>query len=149
MCGSGDTCSTLGDYLTAVSETNGAQAMMRSKLQSYFYWKAAMGKMKRSLKNDGSGTGGSGGNTHKSNGLGIHKNAGGNGAFNVPTAVGMQSAALRRKAEWQRGQAPSTKRRRTRGGGSVNVGSSGETMVKDTGANVDALVKDAGEMADL
>ena len=108
---------------------------MRGKLRSYFYWKSSIGKMQRALRKSG-GKGGGGG------GGGANKGASGNGSG---SAAGTENAALKRKAEWQRGQAPSGKRRRVRGGGNVNVGK----VEKPVGADADALAKESGEMADM
>jgi DNA excision repair protein ERCC-4 len=149
MCGSTDTCSTLGDYLISTIEENGGQQLLSSKLESYFFWKASVGKMQRNLRRQGK----------------FSKLNAGAAAATPPIASGnrpvvsaadanqYENAALKRKAEYRRGQAPSTKRRRVRGGGAVGATTTTETDRKlfapSTGANPDALESEAGVMADM
>jgi DNA excision repair protein ERCC-4 len=126
--------------------------MMMGKLESYFWWKARMGKMQRNLRKSNGGGGGGGSNaggnnaTKGSNGA-KSTTATGSGGQNGNT--GYESAALKRKTEWQRGQAPSNKRRRTRGRGSISVGGVATSRPSATGANVEALEKESGEVADM
>lgn len=155
MCGSSDTCTTIGDYLACLVEEDGGRSMMLGKLEGYFWWKARIGKMQRNLRKHkrssgsttGSGSGPSGGTNNgkapPGNSIGKTSNAGVSGGN-----VGFESAALKRKTEWQRGQAPSNKRRRTRGGGTMSV-TSGLSRPAATGANVEALEKESGEVSDM
>lgn len=115
--------------------------MMRQKLKSYFWWKSSIGKMQRSLRKSGGKGGSSGGNK------GASGSASGSGSGGAAGGAGVENAALKRKAEWQRGQAPSGKRRRVRGGGNLNVG--GAKVEKPVGADAEALEKEAGEVADM
>lgn len=132
MCSSSDTCATLREYLSTMTDEEGGQDMMRSKLSSYFFWKAAMGTMQRNLR-----------------GGGVRPQK----VELVRSEGGFEGQAVRRKAEWQRGQAPSGKRRRVRGGGAVSVagGSQGDRKPStgEGGADADALASEAGDLADM
>lgn len=132
MCSSSDTCATLREYLSTMTDEEGGQDMMRSKLSSYFFWKAAMGTMQRNLRGGG---------------VRPQKDE------MVRSGGGFEGQAVRRKAEWQRGQATSRKRRRVRGGGAVSIagGSQGERKpsLGEEGSNADALESEAGDLADM
>lgn len=142
MCGTSDTCSTLSEYLSTSTEEEGGELMMKSKLQSYFFWKAAVGKMHRNLK------------SYLRNRPKARQAAAKQGEV-IPTSEGaFESAAMKRKREYQRRQAPSGKRRRVRGGGAVRsspggAGSSAKVFVSNTGADADALEADTTAFADL
>ncbi|KAK4055410.1 DNA repair protein RAD16 [Microbotryomycetes sp. JL221] len=171
MCNSTESCKTIGEYLESKTliqqddqdsnQTPGHQ-MMISKVKDYFFWKGRMGKMQRNLKKKSStleNKVGSGGNVAGSSGSGstgsssmsVNNNNGSTQKY------GTESAALKRKQEWQRGQAPSTKRRRVRGGGNVNVvgdganhGATGTaTKLKIDTVTPESLDQEAGDVADF
>jgi DNA excision repair protein ERCC-4 len=180
MCNSSDTCLTLGNYLSSLSPSSSllstgidggdkSKEFLESKLKSYFFWKAHMGKLQKSLKrtpgfNKGERRSSS---TSTTNGASSSSAAGTAGAFASSSkgksastsGEGEMSAALKRK-DWQRGTAPSTKRRRIRGGGAAGSnGSAGHAAVGGagagqgmfaaaTGANPEALEEDAQKMAE-
>ncbi|GAA5973055.1 hypothetical protein JCM11641_000389 [Rhodosporidiobolus odoratus] len=90
MCNSSETCLTLGEYLSSLqptsssafpppfSETDAAgakrdKAFLERKLSSYFYWKAHMGRVQKSLK--------------KTPGFNIQNNKGGRGSSGGSTAT--------------------------------------------------------------
>lgn len=130
MCGSPSSCATLRRYLSQPpmfeslfdqapvdsieddleTETRSGHRMLESRLRSYFWWKGSMGKISHNLQKK-------------------LKNSSGTGSNNEP----VESAALKRKAEWKKNQAPSYKRRRVRGGG--NVGSSSRADEHRNGAD--------------
>ncbi|KAM0790973.1 hypothetical protein ACM66B_004275 [Microbotryomycetes sp. NB124-2] len=155
MCSSTDTCTTLGEYLSSRTNEEGGRIMMRSKLESYFIWKGQVGKMQRALKksdNNNKASSSTTGAGSSSSSSAANRNA--SGSAGQPKQYGTESAALKRKQEWQRGQAPSTKRRRVRGGGNVNVAndgtaasSHGSTKIK-TEANPATIDEEAGQVAD-
>lgn len=133
MCDSPSTCATLRTYLSSSDDLLEAQSsgrrILSNKLQSYFFWKGTLGKMTRNLA-----------------GLGTNNKFKANGS--VPPA---ESAALKRKTEYKRGQ-PSYKRRRVRGGASTPDASTGSRSkkLKDEGAaDVELLATEAGAVADL
>ncbi|KAI5476750.1 DNA repair protein rad16 [Pseudohyphozyma bogoriensis] len=148
MCGTSDTCTTLREYLSSYDDEDGGQSMMRSKLHSYLVWKSHIGRLHRNVKRGW-------GNKNKVPTGPVKGNAMPNV---IPTADGsFESAAMKRKREWQRGQAPAGKRRRVRGGGAV--GGSGsthggqveppKTFVPSSGANGEAFEAESTEMADF
>lgn len=135
MCESSATCATLRRYLsqppmfatadlfsadmpsTSQPEegSRSGRPMLENRLKNYFWWKSAMGKMSRHF----------GGNKGKQK------------------EAEEESAALKRKREWQ-SQKPSYKRRRVRGGG--NVGSSNGREADKTGAEM--MEAESSRMAD-
>jgi DNA excision repair protein ERCC-4 len=170
MCNSTDTCLTLGNYLSSLHpETSEGRGFLESKLNSYFFWKAHMGKMQNSLKrtpgfNKGERRSSS---TNAAAGASGTGNTGGafassSGASKFPGSKdgdGEMSAALKRK-DFKRGQAPPTKRRRVRGGGAAGStagtarggGKNGETapmFAAATGANPEALEEEVKKIAEL
>ncbi|KAL8283775.1 hypothetical protein RQP46_005207 [Phenoliferia psychrophenolica] len=165
MATSSDTCSTLREFLSAPDD-DGGQSMLHNKLRKYFWWKRDMGKMAKNMAH-----------VHKTGGFAGQPRApavGKTGAV-LPAAngEGFESAAMKRKREYQTGQAPSTKRRRVRGGGmgggmarttqsssrsSQSQGSQGqagdedrkpETFAPSTGADGDALAAESEAVADI
>ncbi|KAK4048124.1 DNA repair protein RAD16 [Microbotryomycetes sp. JL201] len=152
MCSSTETCSTLGEYLSSRTDDEGGRTMLMSKLQSYFYWKGSMGKMQRALKSSDAKKPMTATTGSSSTAAGVASTFKAGSAAGPTKQHGTESVALKRKQEWQRGQAPSTKRRRVRGGG--NVGSSGATggphvpQVK-TEANPVTINEEAGQIADF
>ncbi|GAA5918704.1 hypothetical protein JCM5296_003677 [Sporobolomyces johnsonii] len=155
MCNSSDTCATLGDYLSNTDPASGGQNMLHSKLRSYFWWKAQMSKLSRSLKRTPGFS------------KGQRKSSSSATAAAAPTSISSaakqgkdgrmeMSAALKRK-DAQRSSAPPTKRRRVRGGGGVGSasgashGGSGAaaTFAAATGANPEAFEEDADKLADV
>lgn len=140
MCNSTSTCLTLGNYLSAQDPDNSeSHNMLESKLSSYFYWKAHMGKLQRTLKrtpgfNKGerrsstaSSSAGSSTSTSANggptNGHGASKrgtqNGGGGGAYGAGKKDDYELSAALRSKDLRRGSAPPTKRRRVRGGGAA------------------------------
>ncbi|GAA6007740.1 ssDNA endodeoxyribonuclease RAD1 [Rhodotorula paludigena] len=140
MCNSTSTCLTLGNYLSAQDPDNSeSHNMLESKLSSYFYWKAHMGKLQRTLKRTpgfnkgerrsssasslaGSSTSTSA-NGGPTNGYGASKsgtqNGGGGGAYGPGKKDDYELSAALRSKDLRRGSAPPTKRRRVRGGGAA------------------------------
>ncbi|GAA6009774.1 hypothetical protein JCM10207_004189 [Rhodosporidiobolus poonsookiae] len=168
MCNASDTCLTLGNYLSSLNPaeggSSGSKNFLESKLNSYFYWKAHMGKLQKSLKR----TPGFNKGERKSSSSASSSNAASSttaGSFAASSArssggfdgSGEISAALKRK-DWKRGGAPPTKRRRVRGGGGVGgagvlgdrlpTGGTGAAFAKATGANPEALEEDAAKIAE-
>ncbi|KDE08113.1 hypothetical protein MVLG_01595 [Microbotryum lychnidis-dioicae p1A1 Lamole] len=141
MCNSSETCQTLGDYLEARAEDAGrSKDMLLNKLNAYFFWKGAMGKMNQTIKKDRS--------PQKPSAVGSFNSTGGGGGSNPIPYAGPISQALKRKMEMQRGQVPNQKRRRVRGGGSINVADRASSVML-TGANPEALEVEANEVAQL
>ncbi|GAA5867416.1 hypothetical protein JCM1840_002131 [Sporobolomyces johnsonii] len=158
MCNSSDTCATLGDYLSNTDPASGGQNMLHSKLRSYFWWKAQMSKLSRSLKRTPGFS------------KGQRKSSSSATAAAAPTSLSStanqgkdgrmeMSAALKRK-DAQRSSAPPTKRRRVRGGGGVGSASGAShasasgsgavaTFAAATGANPEAFEEDADKLADV
>lgn len=175
MCSSTRTCLTLGSYLADSNPDAGTgHNMLESKLQSYFYWKAHVGKMQKSLKRTPDfakgarrststpGTSGGGATGSSSAGTGTPY-----GAKRPSDDAGEMSAALRNKDQ-RRGQAPPTKRRRVRGGGAAGsnggatragagAGAAGQgsgggrapLFAAATGANPEAFEEDVQKIADM
>lgn len=176
MCNSSDTCLTLGTYLSSLSGADGgSKDFLESKLNSYFFWKASMGKLQKSLKRTpgfNKGERRSSSSSSSTNGASSSSSSSTAGAFaaskSKPDASGSAavtegelSAALKRK-DWKRGSAPSAKRRRVRGGGAVGAtgsaghaaaggaGGSGQGIfAAATGANPEALEEDAQKFAEM
>ncbi|GAA5948325.1 hypothetical protein JCM10213_000091 [Rhodosporidiobolus nylandii] len=180
MCNSSDTCLTLGEYLSSLNPQDGDEGgaggskdFLSSKLNSYFYWKAHMGKVQKSLKrtpgfNKGERKSSSSSSSASTSGAGLSATsaAGAAGSFApnkraAPSSGGGDgeiSAALKRKDQ-QRGKAPPTKRRRVRGGGAVGAngaparagGAAGGAgmFAAATGANPEALEQDAEKISEL
>ncbi|KPV71576.1 uncharacterized protein RHOBADRAFT_19268 [Rhodotorula graminis WP1] len=135
MCNSSSTCQTLGNYLSAAdSDAGTGHNMLETKLQSYFYWKAHVGKMQKSLKRTPD--------------------------FSKGTRRSTSSAAAGSKEQYRGHAAPSGKRRRVRGGGAA--GSNGAAarsgaaaqggkalFAAATGANPEAFEADVDKMADM
>lgn len=96
--------------------------MLESRLRSYFWWKGVIGKMSRHMK------------------------SGSKGSHASSNAEDQESAALKRKREWRKTQAPSYKRRRVRGGGST--GSNGSRTGEDE-KGADALQSEADKLASV
>ncbi|SCZ96736.1 BZ3500_MvSof-1268-A1-R1_Chr4-1g06669 [Microbotryum saponariae] len=143
MCNSSETCQALGDYLEARAEDAGrSKDMLLNKLNAYFFWKGAMGKMNQTIKKDRSPQKPSAARSSNSNSTG-----GGGGSTPTPYG-GPINQALKRKMEMQRGQVPSQKRRRVRGGGTINVADRASSVML-TGANPEALEVEANEVAQL
>ncbi|KAK4699648.1 DNA excision repair protein ERCC-4, partial [Phenoliferia sp. Uapishka_3] len=148
MTTSADTCSTLREYLSRSADGDGGQTMLHAKLQRYFWWKRDMGKMAKNMKQ-----------VHKT-GYQRAPAAPKTGEM-LPTEQGFESAAMKRKREYQRGQAPNTKRRRVRGGGvtaSQTGGHSSQdqpattsttTFAPSTGADGDALAAESEAVASI
>ncbi|GAA5943954.1 ssDNA endodeoxyribonuclease RAD1 [Sporobolomyces koalae] len=161
MCNSSADCHNLGTYLSETKSTSTGQDLLESNLKSYFYWKAHISRLTRSLK--------------KSAGLPkttattfttipevnrTNPSTFDSAARRRPGDAFELSAALKRK-DAQRGSSgsgPPTKRRRVRGGGglgaqsrassSVEVGS-GAMFEAATGANPDAFEEDAEKLAKI
>lgn len=166
MCNSTDTCLTLGNYLSSLNpETSEGRSFLESKLNSYFFWKAHMGKMQNSLKrtpgfNKGerrsSSSNVAAGSSGSSTTAGAFASSNGGTKFGGnKDGDGEMSAALKRK-DFKRGQAPPTKRRRVRGGGAAgsNAGAthtSGAAPMFSaaTGANPEALEEEVKKIAEL
>ncbi|BGO95154.1 hypothetical protein NBRC10512_001881 [Rhodotorula toruloides] len=166
MCNSTDTCLTLGNYLSSLNpETSEGRSFLESKLNSYFFWKAHMGKMQNSLKrtpgfNKGerrsSSSNVAAGSSGSSTTAGAFASSNGGTNFGGnKDGDGEMSAALKRK-DFKRGQAPPTKRRRVRGGGAAgsNAGAthtSGAAPMFSaaTGANPEALEEEVKKIAEL
>ncbi|GAA5870265.1 hypothetical protein JCM8547_006590, partial [Rhodosporidiobolus lusitaniae] len=188
MCNSSDTCLTLSSYLSSLNSPthsfpgvqpppsyaapSGTRSFLQGKLNSYFYWKAHMGKLQKSLRrtpgfNKGerrsssstTSTSTSSSSTAGSFAPNANKGKGGAGGAG---GEGEMSAALKRK-DWKRGQAPPTKRRRVRGGGAVGSAGGGAPQgggtgggwgggqgmfAAATGANPEALEEDAKKFAE-
>jgi len=146
MCASAQTCASVGELLGLTSDENNegqspAQAMLMRKLQHYFYWKASLGKIQMSVRNAHKLKAGA--TTVYTNLGGVKQNPrGGSGG----TA---ESAAVKRKAEWNRGGrgAPAGKRRRVRGGGSVGVQDE-RTFKGPPGADPAKLEEEATSLAE-
>lgn len=150
MASSADTCSTLREYLSATSDGNGdgGQSMLFAKLQRYFWWKRDMGKMAKNMRK-----------VHKTGWAPRH--AAPKTGDVLPTADGVESAAMKRKREYQRGQVPGGKRRRVRGGASAGGVARSEsaassqdnkpetTFAPSTGADGEALATDSAAIADM
>ncbi|GAA5933461.1 hypothetical protein JCM3775_000701 [Rhodotorula graminis] len=178
MCNSSSTCQTLGNYLSAAdSDAGTGHNMLETKLQSYFYWKAHVGKMQKSLKRTpdfskgtrrstssaaaGSSTGGGGGGGGGGGASGSSWSSGAQQGGKRPAEdSGHLSAALRSKEQYRGHAAPSGKRRRVRGGGAA--GSNGAAarsgaaaqggkalFAAATGANPEAFEADVDKMADM
>ncbi|BGP43109.1 DNA repair protein RAD16 [Rhodotorula kratochvilovae] len=158
MCNSTSACLTLGNYLSSSDGPDGGdgtgQNMLESKLQSYFYWKAHMGKMQKSLKRTPDFSRGERRSTSASSSSSAAGPSYAGGKRPAEDASSEFSAALRNK-EQRRGQAPSTKRRRVRGGGAVGAGggaarAGGAPMfAAATGANPEAFEEDVRKIADM
>ncbi|SCV74432.1 BQ2448_8071 [Microbotryum intermedium] len=143
MCNSSETCQTLGDYLEVRAEdASRSKDMLLNKLNAYFFWKGAMGKMNQTIKKDRSPRKST--TTTPTSTLGTTSGS----APTTTTYVGPINQALKRKMEMQRGQVPSQKRRRVRGGGSVNVAERASSSMR-MGANPEALELEANEVAQL
>ncbi|GAA5909987.1 hypothetical protein JCM6882_008421 [Rhodosporidiobolus microsporus] len=167
MCNSSDTCLTLDNYLSSLaslseasssdpndpsSNSNSAKtkSFLESRLRSYFYWKAHMGKLQKSLKrtpgfNKGERkSSSSAASTSTSTSAGSSSTA---GAFAPSTSnkrtfgngvgEGEMSAALKRKdfaaARGGGRGAPANKRRRVRGGGAAGAGGGRDGGAAGTG----------------
>lgn len=158
MCTDSKTCNTLSEYLLTRDWEGSAHSFLHSKLSNYFYWKAQMGKMQRNLRSGGgkdkwgkpSAGGGKDKGKEKATTSGGDKNS-----------TGGESLALKRKDAMFKNQAPSNKRRRVRGGGTITVGErngngnavasgSGATKVlaPNVGADADALELESAAIAD-
>lgn len=162
MCNSSDTCSTLGDYLSSDNPEDDTRALLEQRLNSYFFWKAHVGKLQAALRrtpgfNKGerrasTTDGGTG------SGTGISSNPASANSPKRNFDDSELSVALRRK-DMRRGQAPPNKRRRVRGGGAAGStagtshsgasGGTGALFAAATGANPEALEEDAKTIANL
>ncbi|GAA5854347.1 hypothetical protein JCM9279_004728 [Rhodotorula babjevae] len=170
MCNSTSTCTTLGNYLSSAdSDAGTGHNMLETKLQSYFYWKAHVGKMQKSLKRTpdfskgarrstsaSSSTSGGGGGGGGASGSWSGAQQGGKRPVEDS---GETSAALQSK-DRHRGHAPSTKRRRIRGGGAAGSnggaaraggaqGGRAPMFAAATGANPEAFEQDVDKIADM
>ena len=173
MCNSSATCSTLGRYLSmADSDAGTGHNLLESKLQGYFYWKAHVGKMHKSLKRTPDFSKGARRSNSAASKPAAASTSAGAGAGASGSSFGAQkggkrpvedsgemSAALRRKDQY-RGQGPPDKRRRVRGGGAA--GSNGSAaragaaqggrapmFAAATGANPEAFEEDVDKIADM
>ncbi|GAA5880947.1 hypothetical protein JCM16303_005184 [Sporobolomyces ruberrimus] len=157
MCSSSADCHTLGNYLSQADLGSSGQVLLESSLKSYFWWKAQISKLSRSLKNTSGTTRGAGvANPTKGRAAGASSFA--SNSAGPKTETNAMSAALRRK-DASRGNAhsgPPTKRRRVRGGstagsrvlaegGTSNARSSGFEVA--SGANPEAFEQDADKLA--
>ncbi|GAA5882826.1 hypothetical protein JCM3774_002928 [Rhodotorula dairenensis] len=162
MCNSSDTCSTLGDYLSSDNPEDDTRALLEQRLNSYFFWKAHVGKLQASLRRTPGFNKGERRPSTTDGGTGS-----GTGNSNNPASTNSPkrnfddselSVALRRK-DMRRGQAPPNKRRRVRGGGAAGstAGAShsgtssgtGTLFAAATGANPEALEEDAKTIANM
>ncbi|GAA5826719.1 hypothetical protein JCM11251_002868 [Rhodosporidiobolus azoricus] len=186
MCNSSDTCLTLDRYLSSLaslssadtadgSDSNAAKtkSFLESRLKNYFYWKAHMGKLQKSLRrtpgfnkgerrsSSSSATTGPAGPSSSSSTAGAFAPSAKRSYSSGSTGDGEMSAALRRKDFASRGRgAPAHKRRRIRGGGAAGSGGregtpaaaagggGGAGFAQATGANPEALEEDAGRFAE-
>lgn len=156
MCNSSSDCYNLGNYLSQSDLSSSGQNMLESNLKSYFWWKAQVSKLSRSLKK----TGGYSAGDRKS---ATSARAGSSSTSSSKDAPQQRntpemSAALKRK-DAQRGGgrgAPPTKRRRVRGGGGVGSISSGAVKSSTSqgglfeaamGANPEAFEEEAEKIA--
>jgi DNA excision repair protein ERCC-4 len=128
MCNSSSTCSLIRRYLSArdnVDDDGGGPFELRRRLRDYFFWKASLGKLARNLK-----------------GSPAKATAGGAESF--------ESAALKNKRAYQRGNQPAAKRRRTRGGATASVTSAAtKQATAEAGVDATTLETEAAEVADL
>ncbi|GAA6043104.1 hypothetical protein JCM8097_008424 [Rhodosporidiobolus ruineniae] len=173
MCNTSNTCLTLSSYLSSLNPVgtdglpseSGDKSFLEQRLSSYFYWKAHMGKLQKSLKRT------PGFNKGERKSSSSSSSSAGSFASNKrpsssTSGEGELSAALKRK-DFARGKAPSTKRRRVRGGGAAGAATGathgamaaggagggaaggGQAMfAAATGANPEALEEDAQKLAD-
>ncbi|GAA5825708.1 hypothetical protein JCM3770_004454 [Rhodotorula araucariae] len=160
MCNSTSTCLTLGNYLSSEGGPDGGAGtghnMLESKLQSYFFWKAHMGKMQNSLKRTPDFNRGERRSTSTAAAAAGPSSAGAGAGKRPADDTGGLSAALRNK-EQRRGQAPPTKRRRVRGGGAVGAAAragagtapGAPMFAAATGANPEALEEEVKKIADM
>ncbi|GAA6017470.1 hypothetical protein JCM11491_006835 [Sporobolomyces phaffii] len=159
MCSSSADCYNLGNYLSQSDLSSSGQDLLESKLKSYFWWKAQVSKLSRSLKKTGGFSKG-----HKNSSVSVKASNNPGPSFGTNdsgknTSSMEISAALRRK-DAQRGGGrfggPPTKRRRVRGGGAVGNNSGGSAVEGKgtgdgfevaTGANPEAFEQDAEKVA--
>ena len=117
MCEDAHGCATLRSYLSSLDDVGGeaehaGRPLLEQRLDNYFVWKTALGKLSRQTRGRGRGRGGG-------------SSRGGRGGGRAEDD-GHENAALRRKREYKKGDRGGfNKRRRVRGGGSVQV-STGE-----------------------
>ncbi|GAA5993937.1 hypothetical protein JCM5350_005070, partial [Sporobolomyces pararoseus] len=161
MCNSSADCYNLGNYLSRTDLGSSGQNMLESNLKSYFWWKAQVSKLSRSLKKT----------VGYSKGQKASSNAAQSSTSSTSTFAnkdksqgyggGEMSAALKRK-DAQRGGAgrsgPPTKRRRVRGGGATGstagtatrTNPNGGTLFEAaSGANPEAFEQDAEKLAQV
>lgn len=132
MCSSTSTCSMLKEYLATQHDPSdpkfGTRPMMKRRLRDYFFWKRTIGKISRS------------------------QNPALSSNSNAPTSDNQTlSAALKRKAEYQKKVTYLNKRRRVRGASNAaNSGSSRQNQL-DSGKPNDpnTVEKEAIEVAYL
>ncbi|GAA5899699.1 ssDNA endodeoxyribonuclease RAD1 [Sporobolomyces salmoneus] len=165
MCNSSADCYNLGNYLSQSDLSSSGQNMLERNLKSYFWWKAQVSKLSRSLKKSAGYSKGENKSSSSTSGQQGSASVSGSSNFGTNDKSGQRgppelSAALKRK-DAQRGGGrggPPTKRRRVRGGGAV--GSSGGAAVKSTtgqatlfeaasGANPEAFEQDAEKLAQV
>lgn len=118
MCEDAHGCATLRSYLSSLDDVGGevehaGRPLLEQRLDSYFVWKAALGKLARQTRGGrGRGRGGT-----------SRGGRGGGRSNGRDEDDGVENAALRRKREYKKGDRGGyNKRRRVRGGGSVQVG---------------------------
>lgn len=150
MCASAPTCASVGEYLSSTSNSGSSpgQSMLLRKLEHYFYWKANLGKIQRSVKNQSGGT--SAGSSTSSFRSAARGGMASSASASSPSKGGAsESAAVKRKAEWQKGGRgqPNGKRRRVRGGGNLQV-SEEKTFKGPPGADPAKLEDEATKLAD-
>lgn len=144
MCASAQTCASVGEYLGATEDdgTGNAppgQAILMRKLEHYFFWKASLGKIQLSVRNASKPRG---------SGAAITNQGQSRSGSSSAASDSNESAAVKRKAEWNKGGrgAPSGKRRRVRGGGAVVVEE--RTFKGPPGADPAKLEEEATSLAE-
>jgi DNA excision repair protein ERCC-4 len=136
MSDSPSTCAILRTYLSTSTSSGDdrGKTMLRRRLGEYFFWKGALGKMSRNLDK-----GKKPATNFAARGLAA--------ATKTPSNEEHESAALKRKKEYRRGQQPSNKRRRVRPGAAQDNGNARPRDHK--GADSKSLETEAAEMAQM
>lgn len=167
MCNSVRTVTTLRKYLSSIPELNreattsnedrtsqSGRELLLARAAEYFLWKGSMGKLSRGIKAASTTTlAGIVYNQDQAQNTGAAANgqmvrAGPSNGVAGGKDNNYESAALKRKSMYKHGQHVN-KRRRVRGGGTINPNDRSSTKVKPPGGlSTDILEREAAELAD-
>lgn len=167
MCNSVRTVTTLRKYLSSIPELNreapvneeqrtsqSGRELLLARASEYFLWKGSMGRLSRGIKAASTTTlAGIVYNQDQAQNAAAMSNgqlvqAGSSSVSGRGKDSDYMSAALKRKSAYKHGQ-PINKRRRVRGGGTINPNDRSSTKVKPPGGlSTDILEREAAELAD-